>query len=113
MQDPTDNRDVDIAVSPDPLDQLVKRVRVGEDVVGGLPIGVLVGIAKARHSVGKRSSEVRRSGACEDCRLKSVNDIRRIIAEQLIVAGFATFPETLLELFAGENLGKLVLQADV
>jgi hypothetical protein len=34
MQDPTDNRDVAIAVSPDPLDQLVKRVRVGEDVVG-------------------------------------------------------------------------------
>jgi len=104
MQDPTDNRDVAIAVAPDPLDQLLKRVRVGEDVVGGLPIGVLVGIAKARHSerraVGKRSSEVRRSGACEDCRLKSVNDIRRIIAEQLIVAGFATFPETLLELFA-------------
>jgi hypothetical protein len=62
MQDPTDNRDVAIAVAPDPLDQLVKRVRVGEDVVGGLPIGVLVGIAKARHSerraVGKRSSEV-------------------------------------------------------
>jgi hypothetical protein len=119
MQDPTDNRDVAIAVAPDPLDQLVKRVRVGEgeDVVGGLPIGVLVGIAKARHSerraVGKRSSEVRRSGACEDCRLKSINDIRRIIAEQLIVAGFATFPETLLKLFAGENLGKLVLQADV
>lgn len=96
MQDPTDNRDVAIAVAPDPLDQLVKRVRVGEDVVGGLPIGVLVGIAKARHSerraVGKRSSEVRRSGACEDCRLKSVNDIRRIIAEQLIVAGFGPFP---------------------
>jgi NADPH-dependent curcumin reductase CurA len=31
-----------------------------------------------------------------------------------IVAGFATFPETLLTLFAGENFGKLVLQvADV
>ena len=29
MQDPTDNRDVAIAVAPDPLDQLVKRVRVG------------------------------------------------------------------------------------
>jgi NADPH-dependent curcumin reductase CurA len=30
------------------------------------------------------------------------------------VAGFATFPETLLKLFAGENFGKLVLQvADV
>jgi hypothetical protein len=113
MQDPTDNRDVAIAVSPDPLDQPVKRVRVGEDVVGGLPIGVVVGIAKARHSkrraVGKRPSQVRRSGACEDCRLKSVNDIRRIIAEQLIVAGFATAPQA----FAGENLGKLVLQADV
>ena len=49
MQDPTDNRDVAI-VAPDPRDQLVKRVRVGEDVVGSLPIGVLVGIAKARHS---------------------------------------------------------------
>ena len=62
MQDPTDNRDVAIAVAPDPLDQLVKRVRVGEDVAGGFPIGVLVGIAKGRHSerraVGKRSSEV-------------------------------------------------------
>mgnify|MGYP006264025175 CR=1 FL=1 len=32
MQDPTDNRDVAIAVAPDPLDQLVKRVRVGEDL---------------------------------------------------------------------------------
>ena len=31
-----------------------------------------------------------------------------------IVAGFATFPETLLKLFAGENFGKLVLRvADV
>ncbi len=87
MQDPTDNRDFAIAVAPDPLDQPVKRVRVGEDVVGGLPIGVLVGIAKARHSerraVSKRSAEVRRSSACEDCRLESLNDIRRIIAEQL------------------------------
>jgi antitoxin (DNA-binding transcriptional repressor) of toxin-antitoxin stability system len=86
MQDPTDNRDV--AIAPDPLDQLVKRVRVGEDVVGGLPIGVLVGIAKARHSerraVSKRSAEVRRSGACKDCRLKSVNVIRRILAEQIL-----------------------------
>ena len=27
-----------------------------------------------------------------------------------IVVGFATFPETLLKLFAGENFGKLVLQ---
>ena len=29
MQAPTDNRDVAIAIAPDPLDQLVKRVRVG------------------------------------------------------------------------------------
>ena len=27
-----------------------------------------------------------------------------------IVPGFATFPETLLKLFAGENVGKLVLK---
>ena len=75
MQDPTDNRDVAIAVAPDPLDQLVKRVRVGEDVVGGLPIGVLVGIAKARHSerraVGKRSSEVRGAAAARIAALRA------------------------------------------
>ena len=87
MQDPTDDSDVTISVGPDPLDQLLKGVGVSEDVVRGLPIGVLVGIAKARHSerraVSKRSAEVRRSSACEDCRLESLNDIRRIIAEQL------------------------------
>ena len=27
-----------------------------------------------------------------------------------IVPGFATFPETLLKLFTGENIGKLVLK---
>ena len=116
MQDPTDNRDVATLSLPIRLINWSSR-SLGEDVVGGLPIGVLVGIAKARHSerraVGKRSSEVRRTAACEDRRLKGVNEIRRIIAEQLIVAGFATFPDTLLKLFAGENLGKLVLQADV
>lgn len=46
MQDPTDNRDVAIAAAPDPLDQLVKRVRVGEDVVGGLPIACSLALPK-------------------------------------------------------------------
>ena len=57
MQDPTDNRDVAIAVAPDPLDQLVKRIRVGEDVVGGFPIRMLVGGAKPRDPERRRISE--------------------------------------------------------
>ena len=32
-----------------PLERLMDGVRIGEDVVGGLPIGVLVGGAKARY----------------------------------------------------------------
>ena len=35
---------------------------------------------------------------------------RKLKSREDIVAGFATFPETLLKLFAGENFGKLVLQ---
>src|SRR5271166_1847110 len=82
MQNPTDARDVAFAIGgPDPLEHLIKGVGVGEDMVRGLPVGVLVGVAKARHSerraVSKRLAEVRRSGAGEDCRLESVNDIRR------------------------------------
>ena len=38
MQDPTDDSDVAISVGPDPLDQLLKGIGVGEDVVRGLPI---------------------------------------------------------------------------
>jgi NADPH-dependent curcumin reductase CurA len=47
---------------------------------------------------------------------EAVRDIARWRAEgrlkthEDIVAGFETFPEALLKLFAGENLGKLVLQ---
>ena len=43
-------RDVTVGVGgPDPLEHLVDRVGVGEDVVRRFPIGVLVGIAEARH----------------------------------------------------------------
>ena len=50
VQNAAHGRDVFVGVSsPDPLEHLVKRVGVGEDVVGCLPIGVLVGIAKPRN----------------------------------------------------------------
>ncbi len=34
----------------------------------------------------------------------------KLISREHVVKGFETFPETLLKLFAGENVGKLVLQ---
>jgi NADPH-dependent curcumin reductase len=40
----------------------------------------------------------------------TVRVTRPLKSREDIVAGFATFPETLLKLFADENLGKLVLQ---
>jgi hypothetical protein len=63
MHDATDGREVTIAIGgPDPLEQLIESVGVGKDVVRGLPVGVLVGIAKGRHSVrcagSERSAEV-------------------------------------------------------
>jgi hypothetical protein len=72
--------------SPDPLKHLVYGVGVSEDVVRRLPVGVLVGIAEARHAecrgVSERTAEVGRSGACADRRLKRVNDPGRIVTEQ-------------------------------
>ncbi len=63
------------------------RVGVSEDVVCCLPIGVLVGIAEARHperrSIGERSTKVGRSGACADRRVERVKDPDRIITKQL------------------------------
>jgi NADPH-dependent curcumin reductase CurA len=41
------------------------------------------------------------AGYLKDGRMKSKEDV---------VVGMATFPETLLKLFNGENFGKLVLQ---
>ena len=51
----------------DPLQHLVKRIGVSEDVVRRLPVGVLVGVAEARdpkrRAAGERPPEVCRSGA--------------------------------------------------
>jgi hypothetical protein len=73
--------------SLDPLEHLVDRVSVGEHVVRRLPVAVLVGIAEARHSesrsVGERSAEVSRSSACADRCLERVEDLGRIVIEQL------------------------------
>ena len=72
----------------DPLEHPVERVGVGEDVVRSFPVAVFVRIAEARdpegRAVSQRSAKVSRTGASEDCRLESVNDIPGIIAEQLL-----------------------------
>src|SRR5436305_15236688 len=44
-------------LAANPLEHLVYGVRIGEHVVGGLPIGVLVGGAKARDSECRRISK--------------------------------------------------------
>jgi hypothetical protein len=71
-----------------PLEHPVERGGVGEDVERSLPVAVFVRIAEARDPEGRavrqRSAKVSRSGAGEDCRPESVNDIPRIIAEQLL-----------------------------
>ena len=71
---------------PDPPEHPAERVGIGEDVVRRLPVGVLVGVAEARHAkrraVSKRSAEVYQNGAVTDCRLDCGDDPRRIIAQQ-------------------------------
>jgi hypothetical protein len=73
---------------PDPLEDLVDGVDLGEDVMCGFPIAVLIRISKAsnpeRCPVSKRSTEVSRSGAGADRCLESVNDPERIVTEQLL-----------------------------
>ena len=89
VQNTAHRRDVLVSVSrPDPLEHLMKRVDVGENVMCCLPIGVLVGIAEARHPkrrpVSQRSAKVSRSGAGADRRLESVNDSDWVVTKQLL-----------------------------
>ena len=74
--------------SPNPCKHLVHGVGVGEDVVSRLPVGVLIGVAEARHPkrrrVSKRAPEVGRNRAGADSRLQRVNYRGRIITEQLL-----------------------------
>ena len=58
MQNTAQGRDVLVGVrSPDPLEHLVKSVGVGEDVMRGLPIRVLVCIAEAGDPERRRVSQ--------------------------------------------------------
>ena len=62
-------------------------VSVGEGVVSRLPVGVLIGVAEARHPkrgrVSERAPEVGGSRAGADRRLERVNNLGRIVTEQL------------------------------
>lgn len=89
VQDAADGRDVSVdAGGPDPRQHLVDCVGVGEDVVRRLPVGVLVGIAEARHPQRGRVREglakVGRSATGADRPLESGNDPGRIVTEQLL-----------------------------
>ena len=70
----------------DPLQRPVNGVSIGEDVVGRLPVGVLVGAAEARHPerrrIGERAAEVGGRGPGSDRRLDGVHDRGRIVAEE-------------------------------
>ena len=71
---------------PDPFYHLMNGVGIGEDVVGRLPVGVLVGAAEASHPerrrVGKGAAKVAGSGPGSDCRLESIHDRNRVVAEE-------------------------------
>jgi hypothetical protein len=70
----------------DPLEYLVDRVGVGEDVMGCLPVGVLVGTAEARHPerrrVGEGAAEIGGRGSRSDRRLQRSHDRACIAAEE-------------------------------
>ena len=74
--------------SPDARQHLVDCVGVGEDVVRCLPVGVLVGIAEARHPercrVREGLAKVSRSGTGADRLLERLNDSGGIVTEQLL-----------------------------
>ena len=63
------------------------RVGVGEDVVGRLPVAVLIGIPKARKAkscpISQGPAKVSGTGASADRCLERVNDLRGIVTEQL------------------------------
>ena len=63
-------------------------VRIGEDVVGGLPIGVLVGSAKARDSerrrISKRSTEVGGRGPVPRRSCERIDNRGRVVAEEAL-----------------------------
>jgi hypothetical protein len=71
-----------------PLQRLVDGVRIGEDVVGGLPIGVLVGGAKARYPercrISECSTNIGGRGPVPCCGDECIYDFDRIVAEKPI-----------------------------
>src|SRR5439155_10392035 len=74
--------------NPDSRQHLVDCVGEGEDVMRRLPVGVLVGIAEARHPercrVREGLAKVSRSGPGADRLLERVNDPGWIVTEQLL-----------------------------
>ena len=66
----------------DPLCHLMNGIGIGENVVGGLPVRVLVGAAEVSHPersrVDKGTAKVARSGPGSYCRFESIHDRRHL-----------------------------------
>ena len=73
-------------LTTDPLERLVDGIRVGEDVVGGFPIRMLVGGAKPRYPERRRISEclteVGRRGPVPSRNCERIDDHDGIVAEK-------------------------------
>ena len=72
----------------DALERLVDGVCVGEDVVGGFPVRMLVGGAETRHPERRRisecSTEVGGRGPVPRCRCERIDDRGRIVGEKAL-----------------------------
>jgi hypothetical protein len=64
----------------------VDGIGIGENVVGRLPIGVLIGAPEAcqpeRRRVGEGTAKIGSSSAPQDRRLEGTHDRHRVIAEK-------------------------------
>ena len=78
----------DGCLAADPLERLVDGVCISEDVVGSLPIGVLIGSAEARdpecRRIGKCPAEVGRRGSGLRSGFERIDDRAGIVGKEVL-----------------------------
>jgi hypothetical protein len=89
MQDAAHGLEVAVLVCGlDPLEHPADGVGIAEDVMGCLPVGMLIGTAEPRHPerrrTGEGAAEIAGSGSRSDRRLERGHDRARIVAEEQI-----------------------------
>src|SRR5215472_6342749 len=89
----------------DSLERLVESVRVGEDVMGGLPVRVLVGSPKARYPkrrrISKRSTEIGGRGPLACGSSERIDYFSGIVAEKRV--GQSNVIRPIADLVAGRE----------